>query len=332
MSLVAHLVNKLLTRGWPGQFFQRGNDALAAPLLDSASILDISQRAQKYFGKGVPPRVVAQRLSGEATSIFRGRGLDYEESRIYQPGDDLRLMDWRLMARSSLPHIKVFHEEHRPAVFLLVDRRAAMRFGTQVRLKTAQAARVAALLAFAYRWLNTPVAGLCLQADPQWLSQSNDVEGIFYFINAIAKPCPPVTPDITEPYLSTTLKSLQTQLNRGSIIYLLSDFIDLEEQHRPLLMHLAAEFDVKAIHIVDPGEERLPNAGRLKLFGFGNATAFAIDTSNPFIRAEYQEAAKRHLDSREKLFKALNIPYMRMATNSDDIEKSLRLMGGAVTE
>jgi len=83
------------------------------------------------------------------TSRFRGRGVDYVESRAYQPGDDIRLMDWRLTARSGRPHTKVFQEEREQSILLLVDCNASMHFGSRARFKSVQAARTAALVAWA---------------------------------------------------------------------------------------------------------------------------------------------------------------------------------------
>src|SRR4051812_8187740 len=96
-----------------------------------------------------PPARVAGSFAATHASRFRGRGVDYVESRAYQPGDDIRQMDWRLTARSGRPHTKVFQEEREQSVLLLVDCNASMHFGSRVRFKSVQAARTAALVAWA---------------------------------------------------------------------------------------------------------------------------------------------------------------------------------------
>jgi uncharacterized protein (DUF58 family) len=96
-----------------------------------------------------PAARVAGSHAATHASRFRGRGVDYVESRVYQPGDDLRQMDWRLTARSGKPHTKLFQEEREQSILLLIDHNPSMRFGTRVRFKSVQAARAAALIAWA---------------------------------------------------------------------------------------------------------------------------------------------------------------------------------------
>jgi uncharacterized protein (DUF58 family) len=94
-------------------------------------------------------RRVSSVPAGAHGSRFRGRGVDYRESRIYQPGDDIRHMDWRVTARSGRPHTKLFEEERERSVLLIVDQNPSLHFGTRVRFKSVQLARAAALVAWA---------------------------------------------------------------------------------------------------------------------------------------------------------------------------------------
>ena len=107
-------------------------------LREQAARLDLSPRG----------RVLATRIGGHL-SRFRGRGMEFDESRVYQPGDDPRNMDWRVTARVGIPHVKLFREERERPVWLLVDQGAAMRFGTRVAFKSVIAAQAAALLGWA---------------------------------------------------------------------------------------------------------------------------------------------------------------------------------------
>lgn len=97
-----------------------------------------------------PVQLVGQRAAGDAAAVWRGRGLDYLESRAYQPGDDLRDLHWRLLARTGRPFVKLYHEEHAPAWHALLDLRAHMGFGTRLRTKAEQAARMALLAGAAH--------------------------------------------------------------------------------------------------------------------------------------------------------------------------------------
>ena len=300
------------------------------PLLDSAAIQELSLRAQQQLTSkalNCLNQDLDQQLLGDWQSVYKGTGLDYEESRAYQFGDELRAMDWRLTARSGEPHIKVFREDRRPGIFILVDRRSTMRFGTRRRLKVTQGVRVATLLAFAAQLLTMPLAGVVLQATPFWCSQSKDEAGMFNFINTIVTPCPPDPHQ--RPELSEALNAMLALLERGSIIYLVSDFWDLQEHSRSLLMRLAAEHAVNAVHIFDPAEMHLPRAGQLQLAEITGRQPAGIDTDDVNLREEFEHTAAKHFDFRQQLFSSLNIPYLRVSTELDDIEYVLRLLDGA---
>ena len=119
----------------PSRALLRGDDA--------AGLIALARGVRRAS----PSRPVARQTAGEALSAWRGRGLDYAESRAYQPGDDLRDLHWRLLARTGRPYVKVHHEEQATALHLLVDLRPGMAFGTRVRIKAEQAARMALLAA-----------------------------------------------------------------------------------------------------------------------------------------------------------------------------------------
>lgn len=301
------------------------------PLLSQAEIIELRHRAQRLRAT-TSAREVAHRLPGENPSAFRGVGPDVEESRLYQPGDELRHMNWRLSARTTGHYIKIFREERRPGTFLLLDRRATMRFGTRKRLKVTQAVRAAALLAFAARANNFGVGAVILDRStsgnkPVWIREQHDDAGIQHLIDTANGPCPPASASAQhaqQPALPDTLKLLQTMLTRGSDVILISDFIDLESNCRTVLAQLAAEHNLRAIHIIDPAEPELPRAGKLRLQAGNGQPSFTLNTSNPVIAAEYAAAAKKHISARQQLFAGLNIPCSQLLADTDNIEHLLR--------
>lgn len=316
-------LNKLNPARWYRRLPRKDNINTESPILDRAAIMDLLQRTESLAGNGETAKEVAYRLLGDIRSIYKGGGMDYEESRPYQAGDELRQMDWRVTARSNAHYVKVFREEKRPGVFILADRRSSMRFGTRDRLKVTQAARAASLIAFMARKVNAPVSGVALQENPQWMEQSNTEPGIFHLIHAIAKPCPPIHKQVKEPSLLYTLKLLQTMCVQGETVYLISDFIDLEEQCKSVLMQLAAQHDIKALHIVDPAELKLPNAGKLRMFSADASLSQNLDTSHPVNRATYEHAVQARLAEIKSLFESLNIPYTRLMSNDQNIENAI---------
>ena len=152
MLRAAHFVRSL-NLGWRGWFPHldtqpgQSDSGVHLPLISATDIAALAEQASLLAQ--LPVREVHDHHAGDWASRWLGRGLDFEESRLYSPGDDIRDMDWRTTARTGRPHLKIYREERQPAVHLVVDRGATMRFGTRRRLKVTQAARVASILAFA---------------------------------------------------------------------------------------------------------------------------------------------------------------------------------------
>jgi uncharacterized protein (DUF58 family) len=235
--------------------------------------------------------------------------------------------------------MKVFREEHRPGVVVLLDRRKSMQFGTQTRLKVTQAARAATCIAFSAQQSHSSVSAVVLEAKqktPTLIREVNNKQATDELMRTACAPCPLVfsRSDVTnnsinsECAFSNAINILQETHLSGSTIYLLSDFIDLEEQHRSRLMQLAAHNNVHAIHIYDPAEKILPMAGLLRFHVDNYADNhvdnddqdMAIDTSNMLIRKNYNNAAEQHFAKRKQLFNSLNITYTEYSTNDDAIE------------
>lgn len=298
--------------------------SVTAPLLDAVEIGELAQRLQRSPQQSSQRQDVAHRRLGESRSVFRGSGMDYDESRPYQAGDDPRTMDWRLTARAGEAYVKLFREERRPTTFILVDRRAAMRFGTRMRLKVTQAARAAAMAAFDAQRRQSAVAGLLLESSPHWLAESSGADAAFRFASAAARPALPQTGG-AEPALEVILSQLLQVLVRGSRVWLVSDFHDLSPSCSGLLLKLASEHQVRAVHVVDPAEMSLPAAGQLRLFPAGGGAAAEIDSGDPAATARFAETAAAYLAERQVRFASLNIPYVRLLTETDALERELPL-------
>lgn len=292
-----------------------------APLLSREEILDLSYRAETLDKRAAHHYEVAHRQYGDARSVYRGFGMDYEESRPYQSGDDFRFMNWRLSARSGEFYMKVFREERQPSIFILMDRRSAMRFGTRQRLKVTQAARVASLLAFGAQKHNAPVGGVLLEEEHlQWIPESPTHTGAFAFINAACAPCPPLAPAATRQNTPHVIRLLHNLLVQGSIVYLIGDFIDIDRESQPALLQLANQHRVQAIRIIDEAEVDLPSAGELDFIDASNGL-YRIDTSNPQNRQVYREIAKQQRDELDKIFAASGIGCVDIHSNETAIER-----------
>jgi len=333
MQAITTLSNTLLSslRKWLAKFLISGPDNFTQPLLNNKDILALRQRV---FSKNTQPgntHDTAHKHMGDTRSIHRGYGLDYEESRPYQPGDEPRYMNWQLTARTGELYMKVFREERHPGVFVLLDRRKSMRFGTRTRLKVTQAARATACIAFDALQHHASVGGVILEAapkGPQWIRETVGEQAAFDLIYAASAPCPPVLasqahsspPTENEFGFGYALNMLQAMLIPGTTLYLISDFIDLEQQHRSRLMQLAAQNQVHAIHIFDPAEQHLPQVGRARFQTSSDNPDVTIDTNAASTNRTYNDAALKHFTARKQLFHALNIKYTQVSTECDTIE------------
>lgn len=291
-----------------------------APLLTREEILDLSYRAEALDKEGEHHYEVAHRQYGDARSVYRGFGMDYEESRPYQSGDDFRFMNWRLSARTGELHMKVFREERQPSVFILLDRRSSMRFGTQQRLKVTQAARVASLLAFAAQNHNTPVGGVLLEEELEWVADFHNDSGAFSFINAAKKSCPPLTTPANTQNITHVIRLLHSMLVKGSVVYLISDFHDIDRESQPALLQLACEHRVYAMRILDEAEINLPRAGELN-FIVDTDGAHRIDTNNAQTLQSYNELAENRRNEQNRIFASADINCIDIHSDEDAIER-----------
>lgn len=312
--ILKNIVARLGLQGEPGQ----------CALVDQKEFLQLQALASNHPWISASQREVAHRMTGDVRSIYLGSGMDYEESRPYQLGDDIRFMNWRLTARTGESYMKVFREEKKPATFILVDRRSAMRFGSKRRLKVTQAVRIAAYIAFSAKQRHCGVAGVVLNNKPEWFDAHNDYAGIFHFLNQAALPCPPAyTEKQTEPSIDHVIKLLQKMLVAGSDVCLVSDFADLTEASRVALLQLSIECNLTAVHIYDAAEISLPRAGKLHVQNTLSTGDAMTDTDNTAIVEAYQKKADRHMHACEQLFSSLGISYIRLRADSEHIDKDV---------
>lgn len=289
-----------------------------APLLDAEELAQLmhriqAQQATPYF------RESQHRHAGDFRSVYLGSGLDFEEARPYQPGDDVRGMDWRTTARTARLHIKIYREEHQPALHVVVDRGPSMRFGTRTRLKVTQAARIAATLGFGAARANTCIGGTLWQPGAMTLPCRNGTEGAMQLAQAVIAPCPPLTDPVAAemPLLLALLDRLDAQLPRGSNVVLISDFHALSEADMPALLRLASRHQVQAVQVLDVTEQALPNVG---LIAFQDAASTArcwVDTGRREVRAAYQAHASGSHAAQQALFRRIGVRLHCLLADAD---------------
>jgi uncharacterized protein (DUF58 family) len=233
-----------------------------------------------------PALRVAGHRAATHESRFRGRGVDYVESRIYQPGDDIRLMDWRVTARSGKPHTKLFQEEREQSVLLLVDCNASMRFGTRTRFKSVQAARTAALLAWSAVHGGDRIGALGFgpQLDAE-IKPGGGARGALRVLRALVEWNAQGAGDGAVAPLSQVLQRARRLARPGSRVIVLSDGFSADDAAEASLALLADHCDVAAIVLCDPLEMAPPPPARYALRS--EAGRMLLDFSAARTRADW---------------------------------------------
>jgi uncharacterized protein (DUF58 family) len=254
-------------------------------------------------------RLVNDQLAGAYHSVFKGRGMAFSEVREYQPGDDIRLIDWNVTARMNDAYVKLFVEEREMTVMLLVDMSGSGRFGSRKQRKQELAAEMAALLAFS-------------------AIKNNDRVGLIVFTDRVEKFIPPKKGKkhvlrVIEEILTFTPRSRRTDLRVGleflgrvarrqSIAFLISDFV--AEGYERALKIANRRHDLVPVVVTDPLEESLPRLGLVYLEDAETGDVCVFDSSGPEA-VEYQRLVRRARDEREALFRKLKIDFINARTD-----------------
>ena len=269
--------------------------------------------------------------SGTYLSPFKGRGMEYEESRPYQPGDDIRNIDWRVTARSSKTYTKQFREERERAVLLWVDNRRPMKFATRGMFKSVQAARAAALLAWSAVQQGDRVGGLLFsEHGHQELRPHTGDRAALHLIRrlCVRDNNGVVGGDDQQSHAAAgngsageALIRLRRVARPGSLVVLISDFRNLGTHAESHLMQLSRHNDVILLYIYDPLECELPPAGIYRVSD-GNRTT-TLDTADVPARKVYQEKFQQHLAFLQSLCRRYGM-LLITCTTDQAIDQALR--------
>jgi len=240
-------------------------------------------------------RAPALRSGGHA-SRWRGRGVDFRESRIYLPGDEIRHMDWRVTARSGKPHTKVFQEEREQGLLLVMDLNPGMRFGTRVRFKNVQAARAAALLAWMASTAGDRIGALGFGGGINGeVKPASGRRGVLHVLRALRDWDAAADPARQDP-LSSGLARVRRLLRPGMRMILLSDGFSADTHAAQLLPQLAGRHDLAVVLVRDALELAPPPPGRYALH-LGTARR-VLDFSDAAVRGAWTQ---RFASARENL-------------------------------
>lgn len=254
-------------------------------------------------------RLVDQRLAGRYQSVFKGRGMAFSEVRPYLPGDDVRLIDWNVSARTHEPHVKLFVEERELTVVLVVDMSASGDFGSVARTKREVAAEIAALVAFS-AIKNGDRVGLLVVTDEveHYVPPKKGRKHVLRVVSEILS----FEPRSRRTRLRAGLDFLGKVLRRRAVLFLISDFLD--ESYAPALRIARQRHDVVPVVLTDPLEESLPSIGLVTLEDLETGELFEFDASGPEGR-ELGRLAERRRAEREQLFARLALDFVNVAAD-----------------
>ncbi|MFZ5981621.1 MAG: DUF58 domain-containing protein [Candidatus Zixiibacteriota bacterium] len=255
-------------------------------------------------------RLVNDLFSGEYHSTFKGQGMEFEEVRQYQPGDDIRLIDWNVTARTGFPYVKKYREERELSVVLLVDASSSGQFGTRERFKSETAAELCAVLAFS-------------------AIKNNDKVGMIIFTDRIEKFIPPkkgrghvlrlireilyFKPEGIRTDISGALEYFNRVIKRKSVVFLISDFLS-ENFYKPLQI-ANNKHDIISVKITDPRETKFDNVGMIELEDAETGEVLLIDTASNAFRREFSARAEEDNLSLKKGFQLINVDFINIRTD-----------------
>lgn len=254
--------------------------------------------------------------SGGYVSRFKGRGMEFDESRLYQPGDDIRTIDWRVTARTGKAHTKIFREERERPIFISVDYRRTMAFATRGVFKSVQAAKLAALLAWAAQQHGDRIGGqIFTEQFCQELKPQNGKHAVLRLCNALVAPNYTVNATMT---LERVLSRLVQHARPGSLVYIISDFRGLDTKAETHLRKLARHCEVVLIHVYDPLESHLPAKGRYRFTD--EQRDVVIDSGDKQRLLGYQQRFQHHLQYLQRLCEKPGLTLLRCSTIDDLLE------------
>lgn len=261
-------------------------------------------------------KVVNDVLAGEYGSVFRGRGMDFDEVREYMPGDDIRTIDWNVTARTGHPYVKRFVEERELTVIFLVDLSASGAFGSVDKLKNEMAAEFCALLAFSAVKNNDKV-GLVVFTDQveMFIPPKKGTQHVLRVIRELLN----FKPRQAQTDIVGALEYLGKVTTKRSVVFLVSDF-QAEGFEKPMRV-MAKRHDLIAVTVVDPREVRLPNVGLIELEDAETGELVLIDTSSAAVRRRYERLGREQADHFRELFASMGVDQIDVMTGKDYIPK-----------
>jgi len=255
-------------------------------------------------------------LAGEYESVFKGRGMEFDEVREYTPGDEIRSIDWNVTARMGHPYVKRFVEERELTIMFLVDLSASGSFGSIEKTKNEVAAELCALLSFSAIKNNDKV-GLIIFTDTveMFIPPKKGVSHVLRLIRDLLN----FKPKQAQTNIAEALDYLGRVTNRRCVVFLISDF-QSEGFEKPLRI-LGKRHDLIALSIIDPREIVMPDAGLVELEDAETGERVVIDTGSASVRKEFEKLGRERSSRLRDLFRSMDIDHTEVVTGRDYVKE-----------
>jgi uncharacterized protein (DUF58 family) len=280
----------------------------------------------------LPRQPVHSLLAGRHSSRLRGRGLNFEEIRRYQPGDDIRQIDWKVTARTRRTHTRVFTEERERSTLLLVDQRIGMFFGSRKRMKSVTAAEAAALAAWRVLAQQDRVGALIFNdTDLVEVRPHRSASTVMHILHSIVEQNHALSLQRgisgNPGMLNEALRRCDRLAKHDTLVCIISDGAGQDEESRHLLTRIAHRNDVLFAFVHDPLEAELPAAGPLVFEDAG--AQLEVDTDQQGLRRRYREDFEASRASGRHFLLQRETPVIPLSTGDDVAEQVRRRLGGA---
>lgn len=297
--------------------------------ISTSTLLSLKRRASQLPLRAIK---VLSKTAGAHLSRFRGRGMEFDEARVYQPGDDVRNLDWRVMARTGSPHTKLFREERERSIILWVDFRSPMFFATQTAYKSVLASRAAALLAWSARKHGERLGGLAFsEKGHQEIRPQTGDRAVLSMLNLLSSysqnPVVDSTAERREESLRNSLIRLRRVAKPGSLVFLISDFRNMDARAEKHLAAIARHNDLVLLYLYDGLEQQLPKQGWYQVTD--GQKKVDLDTTRQTLHDRHRHQFDAHYDDLEKLSRRYRMHLLRCRTDENLLEKLQQGLGGA---
>jgi uncharacterized protein (DUF58 family) len=285
-----------------------------------AELIEMRHRVREVQLFSTPSR--RSPLVGLHHSKLRGRGVDFDQVRVYQAGDDVRTIDWRVTARTQEPHTKLFHEERERPIFIMVEQSTRLFFGSGLMFKSVLAAQAASLIGWSALSHNDRIGGLVFgDNEHHEIKPRRNKQSLLQLLSRLAKANQSLTTqaDVARDSFGLALRRAREILRPGSLAVIVCDERSLSDSSEQQLLLLARHTDLLLLPVADALDHALPNAGLLRFTE--HDAQLELDSQDAHLRQAYRDVGAARQARWQRLGQKLGVPLLPLNTQSPMLEQ-----------